>query len=122
MPEPARTVLPPTAPTLSLTARLVLGLTALLVVGGLALSLAAFGYGRAAAREAFDRLLVGAAQDIAASVSVTDGAPVVDLPVSAFELLALAADDRIAYQLRGPGGTVVGDWGNRLADWLLALP
>ncbi|MEZ5768543.1 MAG: sensor histidine kinase [Paracoccaceae bacterium] len=84
-----------------------LGLTALLVVGGLALSLAAFGYGRAAAREAFDRLLVGAAQDIAASVSVTDGAPVVDLPVSAFELLALAADDRIAYQLRGPRGTVI---------------
>ena len=97
----------PTAPTLSLTARLVFGLTALLVVGGITLSLAAFGYGRAAAREAFDRLLVGAAQNIAASVSIADGAPTVDLPVSAFDLLALAADDRIAYQLRGPGGTVL---------------
>lgn len=97
----------PISPTLSLTARLVLGLTALLLVGGMTLSIAAFGYGRAAAREAFDRLLVGAAQDIAASISVRDGAPVADLPVSAFELLGLAADDRIAYQLRGPGGTVL---------------
>lgn len=102
MPDPAAN-----APTLSLTARLVIGLTGLLVVGGVALSFAAFSYGKAAAREAFDRLLVGAAQDIAASISVVDGAPVVDLPVSAFELLALAEDDRIAYQLRGPGGQVL---------------
>lgn len=94
-------------PTLSLTARLVIGLTGLLVVGGVALSLAAFSYGKTAAREAYDRLLIGAAQNIAASISVVDGAPVVDLPVSAFALLALAEDDRIAYQLRGPRGRVL---------------
>ena len=74
MAEPAST-----APTLSLTARLVIGLTGLLIVGGVALSFAAFSYGKAAAREAFDRLLVGAAQDIAASITVVDGAPVVDI-------------------------------------------
>jgi two-component system, OmpR family, sensor histidine kinase TctE len=95
------------APTLSLTARMVVGLAGLLAVGSVVLSFAAFSYGRAAAREAFDRLLVGAANDIAASVSVIDGALVADLPESAFELLGLAADDRIAYQVRGPEGGVI---------------
>ncbi|WP_143594949.1 sensor histidine kinase [Thioclava sp. DLFJ4-1] len=93
--------------TRSLTARLVTGLSGLMIVGGLILALAAFAYGRAAARDAFDRLLVGAANDIAASISIRDGAPVVDLPVSAFELLALAPDDRIAYQVSGPKGAVL---------------
>ena len=92
------------AHTMSLTARMVIGLTALLLVGGAALSVAALIYGRTAARDAFDRLLVGAAASIAASVSVEDGTPVVDLPVSAFELLALAPDDRVAYRVTGPGG------------------
>ncbi|MEZ5302728.1 MAG: alpha/beta hydrolase [Verrucomicrobiales bacterium] len=38
--------------------------------------------------------------------------------------LHIAAKGGHGYGLlpRGPGGTVVGDWGNRLADWLLALP
>ncbi|OIP86618.1 MAG: sensor histidine kinase, partial [Rhodobacterales bacterium CG2_30_65_12] len=94
-------------PTLSLAARLAVGLAGLLVVGGVVLSFAAFGYGRAAARDAFDRLLVGAANSIVAAVEVENGEPVVDLPVSAFELLALAPDDRIAYQVRGPGGRVL---------------
>ncbi|WP_084714426.1 sensor histidine kinase [Thioclava pacifica] len=93
--------------TRSLTARLVTGLSSLLILGGLILAFAAFAYGRTAARDAFDRLLVGAANDIAASISIRDGAPVVDLPVSAFELLALAPDDRIAYQISGPGGAVL---------------
>lgn len=94
-------------PQRSLTARLVIALSGLLIVGALILALAAFAYGRAAARDAFDRLLVGAATDIAASISVVDGKPVVDLPVSAFTLLALAPDDRIAYQVRGPKGEVL---------------
>ncbi|MBF9032815.1 HAMP domain-containing protein [Rhodobacterales bacterium HKCCE2091] len=92
---------------LSLTARLAFGITGLLIVGGLVLALAAFGYGRAAARETYDRLLVGAASDIAASVGVENGRVVVDIPVSAFELLALAPDDRIAYQVRGVDGEVL---------------
>ena len=93
--------------TLSLTARMAAGLVALLLVAGLVLALASFAYGRAAAQDAFDRLLIGAANDIAASVSVIDGAPVVDLPLSAFELLALAPEDRIAYQVRGVDGTIL---------------
>jgi two-component system sensor histidine kinase TctE len=75
------------------------------------LSIAAFAYGRAAARETYDRLLVGAASDIAASVRVEGGAEggrvVVDLPVSAFQLLALAQDDRIAYQVRDIDGSLL---------------
>ncbi|MCE5973984.1 sensor histidine kinase N-terminal domain-containing protein [Sinirhodobacter sp. WL0062] len=98
---------PRSASTLSLSARLAGGLVVLLVVGGVVLSLATFAYGRAAAREAFDRLLVGAASSIAASVSVIEGAAVVDLPVSAFDLLALAPEDRIAYQVRGVDGAVL---------------
>ncbi|WP_163847393.1 sensor histidine kinase [Pseudooceanicola aestuarii] len=97
----------PARPTWSLTARMVIGLGGLLMIGGIVLSLAALAYGRAAARDAFDRLLVGAAANIADSVSIVDGTPVVDLPVSAFELLALAPEDRIAYQVAGPDGTVL---------------
>lgn len=91
----------------SLSARLAVGLGLLLLAGGLVLSVAALAYGRAAATDAFDRLLVGAANDIAASIRVEDGAPIVDLPVSAFELLALAPDDRIAYQVRAPDGRLL---------------
>ncbi|MCB1396444.1 MAG: sensor histidine kinase N-terminal domain-containing protein [Rhodobacter sp.] len=98
---------PGRAASLSLTARLALGITALLLVGGVTLAIAAFAYGRTAAREAFDRLLVGAANDIASTVSVENGRIVVDLPVSAFQLLALAADDRIAYQVRDIDGSVL---------------
>ncbi len=103
---------PVIAPTMSLTARLVAGFAALLAVVAVLLAFAALAYGRAAARDAFDRLLVGAANDIAQSISIIDGRPVVDLPVSAFELLGLAADDRIAYQLRGPDGAVLTGYEN----------
>ncbi len=94
-------------PTMSLSARMLVGLGGLLAIGGVLLALAAYGYGRAAARDAFDRLLVGAASSIATSVSVVDGAPVVDIPVSAFDLLALAPEDRVGYLVTGPGGMVL---------------
>lgn len=89
---------------MSLIGRVSLAVLSLLLIGGVIVSFAAFTYGRAAAREAYDRLLLGAANDIAASIFVTDGALVVDLPISAFELLALAPDDRIAYRVVGIDG------------------
>ena len=55
----------------------------------------------------YDRLLVGAAQDIAESTKIVNGAPVVDLPVSAFSLLSLALDDRISYAVREADGTLL---------------
>ncbi|MHA6264675.1 sensor histidine kinase [Arenibacterium sp. CAU 1754] len=89
---------------LSLGARVALAVAILLAAGGVLVSVAAFAYGRQAAQEAYDRLLVGAANDIAASVSVGPEGLIVDLPTSAFELLALAPNDRIAYRVMGPGG------------------
>lgn len=91
----------------SLTARLALGVTFLLAIGGIIVSIAAFAYGREAARSAYDRLLVGAANDIASAISIVDGQPVLELPQSAFELLALAPDDRIGYRITGPDGTTL---------------
>ncbi|MEP1934367.1 MAG: sensor histidine kinase N-terminal domain-containing protein [Roseibium sp.] len=90
--------------TSSLTQRVALGVALLLVIGGIMVSIAAFAYGKEAARSAYDRLLLGAANDIASAISVQDGRPVLELPVSAFELLALAPDDRIGYRIIGPQG------------------
>jgi len=51
--------------TLSLQARIALAIGAVVAIGGILVLIAALAYGRHAAREAFDRLLVGAASDIA---------------------------------------------------------
>ncbi|WP_428648774.1 sensor histidine kinase N-terminal domain-containing protein [Roseibium sp.] len=90
--------------TTSLTARVALGIALLLMIGGVFVSIAAFAYGREAARTAYDRLLLGAANDIASAISVQDGRPVIELPVSAFELLTFAHDDRIGYRIISPDG------------------
>jgi two-component system sensor histidine kinase TctE len=107
---------PPRA-TMSLKSRVALAVASVLLVGGAVVLIAALAYGRSAAREAYDRLLIGAAADIAASISVRDGAALVDMPVSAFELLALARDDRIIYRVIGPNGaTLTGDDAAPLPD------
>lgn len=93
--------------TSSLTTRVALGIALLLIIGGVFVSIAAFAYGREAARSAYDRLLLGAANDIASAVTVLDGQPTIELPVSAFELLALAPDDRIGYRIIGPEGATL---------------
>jgi two-component system, OmpR family, sensor histidine kinase TctE len=96
-------------PTASITVRLAATIALILAAGGIGISVAAYAYGRQAAQEAYDRLLAGAAFQIVQSVSVVDGRLVVNLPVSAFELLALAPDDRVFYRVIGPdGGTVTG--------------
>ena len=91
----------------SLTARVALGIALLLLIGGVIVSIAAFAYGREAARSAYDRLLLGAANDIASAITVQHGQPVIELPVSAFELLAFAPDDRIGYRIIGPDGATL---------------
>ncbi|MGR3755897.1 MAG: sensor histidine kinase N-terminal domain-containing protein [Tranquillimonas sp.] len=96
--------------SLSLKARVALAVSAVLLAGGAVVLVAALAYGRQAAREAYDRLLLGAASDIAESITVRDGVPLVDVPLSAFQLLALAPDDRIRYRVVGPdGATLTGD-------------
>ncbi|MBN7787704.1 sensor histidine kinase N-terminal domain-containing protein [Ponticoccus gilvus] len=74
----------------------------ILVLGGVLVAASTWWNGRQAARQAYDRILLGAASDIAESIRIQDGAPLVVLPVSAFELLAQAPDDRVYYAVRGP--------------------
>jgi len=94
-------------PATSLLSRLIKAVLALFVLGGLLVAATSWFNGRQAAWESYDRLLVGAASDIAESIRVQDGAPVVDLPVSAFELLAQAPDDRVSYAVRGPDKALI---------------
>ena len=91
----------------SLLARVMFGVLALLAAGGIIVAVASLAYGKQAARQSFDRLLLGAAQDIAESTKIINGAPSVDLPVSAFSLLSLALDDRISYAVRAADGTLL---------------
>lgn len=97
----------PAQRSLSLTARLAATLALVFAVGGLAVALAAFAYGRHAAQQSYDRLLLGAANQIAGSITIREGHVEVDLPVAAFQLLSLAPEDRIAYAVFGPDGRVI---------------
>ena len=76
----------------SIATRMAIAIALILLTGGVIVTAAALAYGRQAADEVYDKLLSGAAVEIARAVEVEDGAPVVDLPVSAFEILGLAAD------------------------------
>ncbi|WDR06949.1 sensor histidine kinase [Devosia rhodophyticola] len=90
-----------------MASRLFLAIGLILLAGGIIVTSAALAYGHQAARDAFDRLLVGAANQISASISIVDGTPLVDLPVTALELLALAREDRIAYRVIDPEGVTL---------------
>ncbi len=90
-------------PPLTLAARVLGAVLLILLLGGVLVSGSAWLNGQQAARQAYDRILLGAARDIAESVRVQEGIPVTDLPVSAFQLLAQAPDDRIYYAVLGPG-------------------
>ena len=95
------------ARTASLTFRLVVYVALVLALGSAGVAVAALAYGHRAAQQAYDRLLVGAANAIAGSISVRGPELVVDLPTSAFELLALAPDDRVVYAVFGPDGSLI---------------
>ena len=94
-------------PSSSLRFRLAVGIILILAIGGVAVAFAAFAYGRNAAQQSFDRLLVGAAHQIAGSIRLRDGEVVVDIPVSAFDLLSLAPRDRVVYGVFGDDGILI---------------
>lgn len=99
---------PAPRPRHSLASRVLGTVLAILLVGGLLVAASIWWNTRAAARQAYDRILFGAASDIAESIRIQPGAaPVVELPVSAFELLAQAPDDRVYYAVLGPGGGLI---------------
>lgn len=83
----------------SLFARLARRISVVLGIGAALLVTAAWYYAETAANKAYDRLLVGAALQMAESLSVEDGMLTVRLPTSAFELLGLAERDRIFYRV-----------------------
>ncbi|MGF0539494.1 sensor histidine kinase [Agrobacterium sp. ES01] len=91
----------------SLAMRLTLVLTLVFAVAAVAAVIATYRYGRAAADVAFDRLLTGAALQISERVFATDGKLQVDLPLSAFELLSFAADDRVFYRIVSADGVTI---------------
>lgn len=86
-------------PAQSLFARLVLLISLLLAIGAAGLTMGGWYYAKSAADETYDRLLVGAALQIAEAMTVREGAIAVELPVSAFQVLALAERDRIFYEI-----------------------
>lgn len=91
----------------SLFRRLAVLIAAVLGAGAVVLGLAAWSYARHAADEAYDRLLLGAALQIAETVTVQSGQVSVDPPVSAFETLSFSANDRIFYKVLDPRGAVL---------------
>jgi two-component system sensor histidine kinase TctE len=91
----------------SLYSRIILVIAAVFGAGAVALGAAAWFYARIAADDAYDRLLVGAALQIAESIHAQEGAISVDPPVSAFETLSLSSNDRIFYKVTGPGGSIL---------------
>lgn len=91
----------------SLLRRLILRLSLVFVGGAVLLGLAASHYGRRAADAAYDQVLAGAALSIAETVAFVEGRLVVDVPVAAFDMLALARDDRVFYQVLAPDGSLV---------------
>ena len=99
-------------PEPSIFARLIVLVSTMLTIAVIALGTAAWYYAREAANQAYDRLLVGAAYQIAEAVTVQDGALTVEPPASAFELLALSERDRIFYRVADVhGDTLTGDDG-----------
>lgn len=91
----------------SLLRRLIVRLSLVFVGGAVLLGLAASHYGRRAADAAYDQVLAGAALSIAETVAFVEGRLLVDVPVAAFDMLALARDDRVFYQVLAPDGTLV---------------
>jgi two-component system, OmpR family, sensor histidine kinase TctE len=83
----------------SLFSRLARRISLVLGIGVALLVTAAWYYAETAANKAYDRLLVGAALQMAESLAVEDGKLAVRLPASAFELLGLAERDRIYYRV-----------------------
>ena len=96
-----------TASTTSLHTRLIVASLFILLTGGVLVTAMAWTYGQSAARDAFDRLLLGAADQISASISLSDGDLLVDLPSTAFDLLALSRDDRLVYRVADTTGATL---------------
>jgi len=93
-------------------------ITVVMSLAAVALGAAAWYYARLAADDAYDRLLIGAALQIAEGIYIHEGVVGVDPPIATFETLALAPNDRIFYKVTDPGGRVLTGYD----DFELAAP
>lgn len=91
----------------SLYWRLIGSLSLVLTIGSAMLAVAAYNYAETAADHAYDRLLIGAARQIAETVTADNGRLVVDVPLSALETLSISRSDRVYYRVTGPDGTAI---------------
>src|SRR5919107_4182034 len=99
--------MPMIRPGPSLHSRIILVIAVIFGAGSVVLGTAAWFYARVAADDAYDRLLVGAALQIAESIYAQEGTISVDPPVSAFETLSLSTNDRIFYKVLDAHGAVL---------------
>lgn len=88
----------------SLFFRLLVSISIVLAFGAAVLMSAAWYSAQKAADETYDKLLLGAAYQIADAITVQNGQAEIELPVSAFELLALSDRDRIFYRVVDAAG------------------
>lgn len=88
----------------SLFLRLMAAISTVLLAGAALLAYAASNYAARAAENAYDRLLVGAAEQIRETLRIEDGTITTDIPVSAFVALSLSRQERVFYRVVGPAG------------------
>jgi two-component system sensor histidine kinase TctE len=83
----------------SLFWRLTIGIAVLLAAGAAVLMWAARNYARAAADDAYDRILFGAAEQISETIGAVGGVVSVDIPMTALETLSAANSDQVFYNV-----------------------
>lgn len=88
----------------SLRTRLLSGTAWLLLTVFFLLSLGVWQYARHTADLSYDRLLTGSALAIIERISSRQGAVEVDLPYAVLEILSLAPDDKVYYEVRSHDG------------------
>jgi len=101
----------------SLFLRLIALMSLVLAFGAVVLITTSWYSARDAADEAYDRLLLGAAFQIADAIAIQDGMAEIELPVSAFELLSLSDRDRIFYRVLDPSGATMTGYGDLPDPW-----
>lgn len=94
----------PTNHRYSLRRRLLSRMSAALILMLVLIGVGVWIYARKAADYSYDRLLEGSSLSILEQVYARDGKVQVDLPYAALNMLSLAPDDRVFYQVVGPNG------------------
>ncbi|MBA8878933.1 sensor histidine kinase [Phyllobacterium myrsinacearum] len=94
----------------SLHIRIIIFIALILGVGAVVLALAAWQYAGIAARDAYDKLLIGGTIQVAENVYMQGGVVTLDPPAAAFA--TLSAYDLVFYRVTDPRGVVVAGYGD----------